>query len=206
VKPEIIVPLAKPHFPAYLKVVKQAFTEFDDWMGANRVSVEAARPKVMSCRIAHLLDLEFGRSGSPRFVECGGMQYLVIEDGDTRVGLRFKKGDNNYKTYQHQSEIQDQLREDGLYPWDQAYHAFVTYKIKGGLEPRLHSLAVTFEDKKSVVWCHVFWNEADGLNPPQEVYPPLLPPPSEELPPPPKVRPKRKRSGEDEEAARDDVG
>jgi hypothetical protein len=58
------------------------------------------------------------------------------------------------------------------------------------LQPALVTVALTFENVNGVVWKHIIWTEEQGLNPKQEVLPPLFPP-SEELPPAPKVRPKK---------------
>lgn len=206
VDPEPVVAIARPYFPDFVEAVQKAFKDFDTWIpGTDRVTVEDTRPKLMHCRIMHLLEKTFGRAGSPRVEEHSRLSYLVIEAENALLGIRFKKFDGGGRSLNHQSEQQDTLRETGLFPWIRAYHLFVGYRVKPGLVPSLLSISMTFENKQGVVWRHMIWTDEDGMNPVQEVFPPLLPPPTE-LPPETKVRPKKGRRGRVAEGGHDDVG
>jgi hypothetical protein len=189
------IALVKPYFPVFVDVYRQAFSEFDTWIpGADRITVEQARPKLMHCRVMHLLELRFGRIGSPRMARHNGLSYLVIDGRNDTVGIRPKKLGTRFKSFNHHSGQQDELREKGVFLWDdpQAHHLFVGYRIHPGLQPSLATIALTFENENGPVWKHVIWTSEQGLNPLQEVSP-LLFPPSEELPPKPKVRPRRSK-------------
>lgn len=134
-----IVELAKPVFNTFVEFYNQAFDEFDLCIPDSiRPGVERARAKWMHCRVLALLELKYGRVGSPRMVtDKYGLTYLLIERPDLRVGIRNKKFDRHGRSQNHDSEWQDEMRRTGLFPETQAYHTFIGCRLATTFVPSI---------------------------------------------------------------------
>jgi hypothetical protein len=191
---QVIVEAANPHFPVFVKAFRQAFNDFDRWIPDEfRVIQEPSRPKFMHCQVLCYLEREFGTTGSPRLVNDNGLKYIVIEAEEFDLGVRTKKLSKQFRSYNHTSKRQDDLRRRGLFPNCMAYHIFLGYCVRSGLVPSLSNIAMTFEDADGCpVWTYLIWTDEGGINPIQEFQPNLIPDP-----PAPKVRPKKPKTGTD---------
>jgi hypothetical protein len=120
----------------------------------------------VNCRTLFHVEQKFGRQGTPRMADCGRFSFLLIPGDKWDVGIRFKKLDDNLRSSQHTSEIQDALRQERLYPgMEPTVHVMLGYRMKESLEPRVRSIFLTCEGPKENDWERVIWTEGEGMNP-----------------------------------------
>jgi hypothetical protein len=180
-------------FPAFVEDQLRAYRDFDATHTdpAIRISIEPARPKWVNARTIHLLEMRFGRKGNPKVVVRQKLRYLFVDCGEYNVGIRAKKLGPDWKSYNHKSGQQDDLRLSGRFAWHKrTYHLILGYRDLAGLEPALTHVALTWEHDRRVDVISQLWTATDGIKPMREVQENLP------LPPPPKMRPRRKRSDE----------
>jgi hypothetical protein len=196
-----IVAMCRPYFPAWIRLIQEAFRRFDDLHVADpvsRIPVEGARAEYVSHWLVHRLGQEYGRNPySPaRLVEINHLDVLLIEGNEFCVGVRFKKLHGPFLTSNHVSDNQTELRRQGTFPEFrmQTAHVFAGWRSTGGLEPRLRDITLTSETTTSRGnyirdWIHPIWNAAEGQEPetPQPI--PLFPTPT--TPADPRIVPRR---------------
>ena len=113
-----ICDLIAPHYAGIVEDTRDAFADFDHMVEVSaQPSVLRARAKFTSCRLAHRFEQRHGRDplAPTRIHDIDGMNILIIEGEEFGVGLRLKKFDCDYRTCNHQSDNQDELRRSGRF-------------------------------------------------------------------------------------------
>ena len=156
----------------------QAYAEFGGKISdsAYRLSIEDARAKTVNARVLHLMDMKWGKKGRIRMVNSHDLRYLLIEGRDFDIGLRPKKLDRNWRSYQAPTDQQESLRQYGVFSWakKKTYHLFLGYRDAGEVERRITDIAITWERlERGVEVIKKLWNEADGERPTQFIQPDL---------------------------------
>ncbi len=166
-----------------------------------RIALLPAKAKMVNCSVLDLLEQNFGKNPKRpvRMVEKVGnddLRHLYIEGGKFDVGLRFKKLDGQFRSYQHSSVLQDSLRKDRIFPCmaKDTAHVIVGYQQTSGLEPSIESIWITMEGLSCVEWKHCIWNASRGIEPIQETQTDFLP---QEPTIKPKEQKRKKAEGED---------
>ena len=188
---ELIEPIASQ----LLDIQLLAYKEFDDCHPEPiRATVEGARPKWVHDRVCYHLDMAFGKAGPRRMKDHGGLKYLFVEGPDFNLGIRAKKLDADYRSYQHPSGQQDSLRQSGLFPDEvPTYHAILGYRDTGGLQPAISHVVLTWEKTADVEVIKVLWTASEGRLPVRPIQINLP------EPPPPKMRRKKRADEGDKE-------
>jgi hypothetical protein len=143
------LPLVDPIADTLYRLQRQAYDDFDVHVvdPAYRLSIDAARPKAVNERILHLMEMEFGRKGKIKMIEHNDLRFLVVAGSDFDIGIRPKKLDNQWRSYQHSSLQQDELRNDGYFAFarKKTFHLFLGYRDAGEIERRMTNVAITWE-------------------------------------------------------------
>jgi hypothetical protein len=195
--------LIEPCSKKLLQFQLQAYREFDEVhaSGADptlRLSVERSRPKWVNERINWLLEMEYGAAGPVRLVkQDDGLKYLLIEGRDFNLGIRAKKLDTGWRSYNHKSDQQDTLRRRGLFDDCDVptHHLVLGYRDTSDLQPALSHVAITHECNHVEV-VRLLWTASAGVIP-IEAHSVQL---SLELPQPPGMRRRRRDDESDDEA------
>ena len=172
--------------PELVQHVQGGYDDFDAYVAdAVRVTVEAARAKFVSCRIQARLRLAYGETGPRRMIdESDRLTYLLIEGNDFDVGIRAKKLNKQFLSYNHRSRRQDKLRQTEQFfgSGNPRAHVFLGYGMREGLEPALTviTLSSEFQDSSGewkLSWLYSLWNEAEGTPLIRPIQPDIFPPP-----------------------------
>jgi len=180
----------------------RAYGEFDQVHASRtdatlRLSVEGSRPKWVNDRLNYFLEMRYGKRGPIRMITQGQLRYLFIEGDEFNLGIRAKKVDEHWRSSNHDSAQQDELRTDGLFKcWDiPTYHFVLGYRDSGGLQPEITHVGITWEHKV-VEMIRLLWTKSQGVIPfAQEIQPNLDMPP---LPKPTTLRRRRKPGDSDD--------
>lgn len=187
---DAVCELCEPHYPELVEEIREAFGDFDHIVADDaRPTVLAARAKITNCRLTYRMAARFGRDRTApiRMQTLNGMDVLVIQGNLFDVGLRLKKFDGHYRSFNHVSDQQTALRTIGEFPRTlfrelevPTIHLFLGYRCTAGVEPCLRDVALSFEGasvagRYYVDWHRVIWTPDDGFEPPQTYTPPLFP-------------------------------
>jgi len=192
-----VLSVLAPFKPVFLKVTQSAFNSFDAYIPAGpRVAVEDARANLVNNFAYYLFEMEYGTSKRRRVrvEQEDDLKFLLIEGKDFDVGVRFKKLDQRFISYNHQSERQDELRSQRCFPCMQKHtaHILLGYRQTQTLHPTLSHIALTCEGPKGLDWKELLWTETADIRPIQEHQSDFLPPESD-------IKPKRKKRGRSDE-------
>ncbi len=171
-EPDDVLAVVNPHLPELVRMFLLAHDEFDQTHQAPlRLTVEEARAKWVNCRMLWHVEQRFGRHGvqrgSPRVMDCkkSRFSYLFVPGNRFDVGIRFKKLDDDLRTSQHSSGVQNELRQQRLFPEEDTAHVMLGYRQTDSLQPRVRSIFLTCEGPIENDWERVVWTEGEGLNP-----------------------------------------